>query len=393
MINRIKSNFKFAIPELKALLEKNLAEFVYKDKTEIKDEIIVFSFHTPNPTLFDKQVHYLVENGYNLITTKELHKYILESKEIPPKSVMLTFDDCRASLWTTVYPIFKKYGVKGTAYLAPYFILQRGEKRPFWDEVTSSPKHVDISSYPFSSWEEIGEMHNSGIIDFQGHTYYHELIFVSSKIKDFINPKTIMNFSTFDIPLILEGEKNRYERQLPLGTPIYETLPRMGGKNRYRDDQGLRKHCVNYVKEKGEAFLKTKNWKKKVFSEAKRYIKTQGNSGSFESHEEMRAYLKSNLSETRKTIEKMLPGKKVISMCFPWEVGSDTAIKAAKDAGYRSCVWGIIPNRKTNNVGCDPYHICRLSSDFIFRLPGKGRISFHRLIGSKIAKRVKRVKR
>ncbi|MCD6184578.1 MAG: polysaccharide deacetylase family protein [Deltaproteobacteria bacterium] len=393
ILDKIKSNIKFAYPELKALFTRELPDFVFKNNTKIENEIVIFSFHTPIPDIFEKQIRYLVENKYNVITTDEFHRYLFSDKPIPPNCIMLTFDDCRASLWTVVYPILKKYGLTGVAYLSPYFIININEKRPQWNGNASGLQYIEVdrTSYPFASWEEIAEMHESGVIDFQGHTFYHELIFISPEIVDFINPVGVWNFHNFDVPVVSEGVKKRYDRQYPLGTPIYKTDTRMSGKYQYYDDERLREHCVRYVYNNGrERFFDNRNWKKKLISEANKFRKSYGERGCFETEEEMIYYLKTDLLMTRKTIEKRLSGKKVTSMCFPWENGSDIAIKMAKEAGYQSCVWGIIPGKKTNYSAQNPFYICRISSDFIFRLPGKKRSSFFDIILYKFLKRIKR---
>lgn len=377
------------MPELIALVKNNLPDFVLKNSAKVENQIIVFSMHTPDPVLFDRQMRFLAENGYHTVNTEEFHRYLLHG--VPPKCLMLTFDDCRASLWTTVFSILKKYNLKGIAYLSPYFITKEsGENAQYH----TGQNHafclgIDNSSYPFSAWKEISEMHNSGIIDFQGHTYFHELIFTSPKIKYFIEPGYNWGFHNFVYPVVSQKGLNNYNRQLPLGTPIYEMDLRMSGKLRYYDDEDLREHCVGYVRKNGgEYFFKRKKWKKQLLLVAKKYRDLKGDKGYFEKHKDMKSYLLEDFINTRKTIESRLVGKKITSMCFPWEVGSDIAIEAAKEAGYKSCVWGIIPGRKTNRAGDDPYHVCRLSSDFIFRLPGKGRISFAKLIINKVIKRL-----
>ncbi|MDA3918436.1 MAG: polysaccharide deacetylase family protein [Deltaproteobacteria bacterium] len=393
ILDKIKSNIKFAYPELKALFKRELPNFVFKNLTKIENELIVFSFHTPIPEIFEKQIRYLIENEYNVITTDEFHRYLFSDTSMPSNCIMLTFDDCRASLWTVVYPVLKKYRLTGVAYLSPYFITNINDKRSKWNGKGSGLQYIEVdhTSYPFASWEEIVEMHESGVIDFQGHTYYHELIFISPQVVDFINPKSVKNFHNFDVPVVPEKTNKRYDRQYPLGTPIYKSDTRMSGKLQYHDDEKLREHCVRYVDNNGgERFFDNRHWKEKLISEANKFRNSYGEHGCFETEEEMTNYLKTDLLMTRKTIEKRLPDKKVTSMCFPWEKGSDIAVKVAKELGYQSCVWGIIPGKKTNYSTHNPFYICRISSDFIFRLPGKKRSSFFDIILYKLLKRIKR---
>ena len=46
---------------------------------------------------FEKQMAYLYEQGYHTLTLDELYDWYYNNKEIPKKSVVITFDDGRGS--------------------------------------------------------------------------------------------------------------------------------------------------------------------------------------------------------------------------------------------------------------------------------------------------------
>lgn len=71
---------------------------------------------------FEKQVAYL-KNNYNVISMDDLVDAIQNGKEIKDNSAVLTFDDAYSDHYEYVYPVLKKYGVKGAFYV-PTGILQ-----------------------------------------------------------------------------------------------------------------------------------------------------------------------------------------------------------------------------------------------------------------------------
>lgn len=71
---------------------------------------------------FEKQVQFLKKN-YNVISMDELVNSIQHGTTIEDNSAVLTFDDAYSDHYEYVYPILKKYGVKGAFYV-PTGILQ-----------------------------------------------------------------------------------------------------------------------------------------------------------------------------------------------------------------------------------------------------------------------------
>ena len=49
------------------------------------------------------------------------------------------------------------------------------------------------------------------------------------------------------------------------------------------------------------------------------------------------------------------------------------SVRASKNAGYLANYWGIYNKKAINVIGQSPMYLRRLSEDYIFALPGKGR--------------------
>jgi len=75
------------------------------------------------PEIFEKEMRYLSENGYQTIYLADYIKYLNSSTAdnnfLPKKSVVITFDDGYASQYSTALPILKKYN-----FIATFFIYK-----------------------------------------------------------------------------------------------------------------------------------------------------------------------------------------------------------------------------------------------------------------------------
>lgn len=117
-------------------------------------------FFMVKPEIFEKQLIYLKNHGYRTIFLSELVDKLEKKIELNNKDVVITFDDGFEDNYTIVFPLMKKYGFKSTVFLSTGFLEQ---------EMPNS------SNLPLKTlnWEQIVEMHKSGIIDFQPHTVNH----------------------------------------------------------------------------------------------------------------------------------------------------------------------------------------------------------------------------
>ena len=230
-------------------------------------------------------------------------------------------------------------------------------------------------------------MDETGIIDFQSHSLYHSLIFTSPVIGDFIHPGFDFHSMNLNVPIFLENGKENIFRNGQPGMPIYANAPRMSGKKRYFDDIGLREECIKYVNDNGgNDYYKNRNWRRKLFSVVSVYREKHGQFMQFESEEEQRESIFIDLSESKRIIENVLPGKTVNHLCYPWWAGSGLSTEISKKAGYLTNFWGIDEKRRsTNRVGDDPYRASRfLGDDYLFRLPGEGRKPLRKILEEKV---------
>lgn len=388
LTRQLRNSYRRNIPEFMAYCRARHPHFVFqRGVTNIRDEIPVFTFHSVEPTRFEAQLQFLKINGYHTVTTNEFYEMITGARRIPERSVMLTFDDGLGSVWSIAFPLLKKYKMTAVCFIIPGCISRERTYYPnLEDHWEQNARLHDVmcresSERPFCSWDEIRVMHESGVIDFQSHTLYHNLEYCSSTIVDYMNPKFAGWHGNLCVPMFTIKGKENIERTVELGTPLYESKPRMAGQRRYYDDEHLRDRLVQYVRENGnEEFFKDRAWRRKLRSTLEKCKQKNALIDECESRQALEDKLYDDLYRARRLIEARLSGKSVRHLCYPWFVGSDLAMEISKKAGYVTNVWGTLPRRRANRQGADPFRTVRVREEYMYRLPGHGRKSLYQVV-------------
>ncbi len=97
------------------------------------------------------QVSALNQAGFKFVTLKQIDDFMYFGKDIPSKSVAITFDDGNLTVLTKALPILKKMGVPFALFVYPSSISV-GHKKQFmdWDDVRLLQKEgVTIGSHSF----------------------------------------------------------------------------------------------------------------------------------------------------------------------------------------------------------------------------------------------------
>jgi peptidoglycan/xylan/chitin deacetylase (PgdA/CDA1 family) len=389
-IRRLHNSYRKNKDDIWALISGIYPSYVYRRKEELPEsDIPIFAFHSVENTYFEQQIKYLSENGYRTLRADELYEVIIGNKRPSGKTVVLTFDDGRGSLWSTAYPLLKKYGLCAIGFIVTNNISNRKDHYPNLEDVWNgecSLQEIQLrdSIEPYCSWQEIATMHKSGVIDFQSHTTYHHTIFVSDKIIDFINPSFSPSIMHDDLnPIVRIEGKDIIPRHLEWGRPIYQSAPAMSGKRRYVEDQDFAQACINFVKNGGGIdFFRRPGWRKKLNSLMRDSKKQYGQLGYLQRIEETYKEIRQDLQQSKITIEQRLD-KQVKHLCFPWYVGSKLAVKASAEVGYCCNYWGIMGRRAINSPDTNPFYLARMSDDYILTLPGSQRIALYKMFKEK----------
>lgn len=163
--------FTFAIVLIYNLIDTSTFEVAVNKQLTNNIELPIIMYHSflkdesshgkfvISPTQFEDDIKYILEKGYEPIFVKDLIEYVNGKKQLPEKPVMITIDDGYYNNYLYAFPILKKYNAK--AVISP--IVKYCEIYSEHDENNAYYSHI--------TWEQGREMLDSGLIEFQNHTY------------------------------------------------------------------------------------------------------------------------------------------------------------------------------------------------------------------------------
>ncbi|MEG1942377.1 MAG: polysaccharide deacetylase family protein [Angelakisella sp.] len=111
------------------------------------------------PAALRRDLAYLQKEGYSTINMTELISFVHEGTPLPKKPVMLTFDDGYYNNYLNAFPLLKEYNAKAVISI----IGAETDKYSAIDENNQNYSHL--------TWEQIKEMQESGLVEFQNHGY------------------------------------------------------------------------------------------------------------------------------------------------------------------------------------------------------------------------------
>lgn len=121
------------------------------DDYNIKDRTVEMSKNE-----FVSQMKAIKEEGYETISFYEYIDYVNGKAELPEKPIIITFDDGYLNNYTVAFPILKEMNMKATIFIITGRMgMQNGVK------------------YPHFTWQQAKEMEESGLIDIESHTNFH----------------------------------------------------------------------------------------------------------------------------------------------------------------------------------------------------------------------------
>jgi biofilm PGA synthesis lipoprotein PgaB len=149
------------LPLLALAEESSLQVIAYHD---VRDDVTgdydpdQYAVSTRNLIL---QFTWLREHGYQPVSLDDVIAAENNGPPLPERAVLLTFDDGLASVYTKVYPLLKLF-----QYPAVISVVTG------WIESDANIDYgsIDRSSEDFLTWEQIREMHASGLVEVASHS-------------------------------------------------------------------------------------------------------------------------------------------------------------------------------------------------------------------------------
>lgn len=111
------------------------------------------------PDEFERDLIYLKEHGYTTITAAQAAAHVYDGAPLPPKPVMLTFDDGYYNNYLYALPLLKKHGMNAVVSVIGIY-SQKFSENP---ENNAYYSHV--------TWDMIREMAQSGCVEILNHSY------------------------------------------------------------------------------------------------------------------------------------------------------------------------------------------------------------------------------
>jgi peptidoglycan/xylan/chitin deacetylase (PgdA/CDA1 family) len=105
------------------------------------------------PALLDQELKWLKDNGYTSVVAEQVYEYVKNGKPLPPKPVMLSFDDNDDNQFANARPLLQKYG-----FTATFFIMT-----------------VAIDRENYMTADQLKQLDKEGF-DLEPHTWDHHMV-------------------------------------------------------------------------------------------------------------------------------------------------------------------------------------------------------------------------
>lgn len=119
----------------------------------------LFGEYVISPQTLENDLRYLKENGYTSVFVRDLVNFVHCGGELPPKPVVITFDDGFYNTLSVALPLLEKYDMKATVSVVGSYC----EKAD--GEISRSDR------YSYLGAKDISQLFNSGRIEIANHTF------------------------------------------------------------------------------------------------------------------------------------------------------------------------------------------------------------------------------
>ena len=321
-----------------------------------------WSFLTVPYKIFENHLQWLVKARYQTVDLYELYAHVSGEKQLPERSVVLTFDDGYLDNWGYVAPLLSKYGLKGTVFVNPEFVDPREITRPTLEDAWSGKiQEQDVPVRGFMSWPELKSLAEYGPLSVQSHAMSHTWYPSGNKIIDFHHPDDVVYWLDWnqypdDKPFYLKKLKTS---KVAWGTPIYEHGTSLAVRQFFPDAETTAS-LITFVERNGGKKLFSKlDWREKLFTVARKAEIESKKQGYFESEAEQKKRYLYELTESRKILEKQL-GKPMDFLCWPGGGYNQCSLELALQIYSAVTMSSVDKSPVKNRVGEDARFIRRV---------------------------------
>jgi peptidoglycan/xylan/chitin deacetylase (PgdA/CDA1 family) len=132
-----------------------------------------FPLHNVEPKRFSGQLSGLLERGFHFVPLSRVLEAAACGETLPPRTVVVTFDDGFASVYTKAFPILQRLKIPATIFLNTAY-LDSDDPFPFDAWGVTLQGQVPTETLRPLRTAECQEMLASGLIEIGAHTHTHE---------------------------------------------------------------------------------------------------------------------------------------------------------------------------------------------------------------------------
>ena len=165
---------------------------------------------TVSPERFEEQIAALTQNGWHSVTIAQLIDYVDHGTPLPPKPILITFDDGYTSNLELAAPILERYGQHGVVFVIG---INAGQERyPHTGQALTPARFALEEAIPYLE---------SGVLELQSHTFdLHQRASYGISGREGALPLSGEGTETYHQALSLDAETQQALFDTHLGTTI-----------------------------------------------------------------------------------------------------------------------------------------------------------------------------
>ena len=153
-----------ARPQLEASKPWPQNQFLVLAYHDVEDDAADQRYLSVRTSALNEQISWLLHNGYHIISVQDILDAHNGKKTLPPKAVLLSFDDGYSSFYTRVWPLLQAWNVPALwAPVGSWVDTPANQKVNFGGLMTPRDR--------FATWDMVRELSRSPLIEIGSHTW------------------------------------------------------------------------------------------------------------------------------------------------------------------------------------------------------------------------------